>query len=364
MRKISARSRGLLVIVALATITAMCTVSTARAASSPAGAGGMSTAASHGPSSFTVSAAPSGQCTFVNVSTCQSTDPTVALNVYYSGDTSDCTFTDDVSWGDGDTSQNLVVIDPPDGWQVLAQHTYATSGVYSITETGQATNGCTVTPFTVTFTLLAAPSASCPAVSNPIWNGYVVCGNGFSSISALWTVPAAHGGGNKKAAFWVGLGGLGNGTTLAQDGTESNVVNGKAVYTAWWEFVPSPAVFLSRHKYPLHAGDVMAASVTVTNSDHFNYKLTDYGPDGTHYKWSWTFELTDSGGTHASAEVIVEDTSKGPLTNFGTVTFSQVTVDDNVMAAYGAHEFTAPGGKVSVSNIGDTAEFTVTFKHS
>lgn len=360
MRKIFARSRSLLVIVALVTVAALSGVSAADAASSSPDAGNAAQAR----------AASSAQCNLRHtISKCQSTDPTVTLSTEATGGTGgivDCTFVWDITWGDGQ-SAHATLTDPHVGWKVIAQHTYLIPNTYTVTATGLAIGtNCTLTPFVVTFTLLASPPAPppCPAVNNTVWNGYAVCGRNFGGVSARWTVPAAHGGGNKKAAFWVGLGGLGSNTTLAQDGTESNVVNGKAVYTAWWEFVPSPPVFLSRVKYPVHAGDVMHAAVTVTNGDHYHYKLEDYGTGGKHRKWSWTFEETIPGGTHASAEVIAEDTGQGPLTNFGSVTFSHVAVDGNVMAAYGAHKFTAPGGKVSVSGIGDTAKFLVTFKHS
>lgn len=98
---------------------------------------------------------PAGQCTFNPVQTCQSTDSTVALRIYYYGDTAHCLFTWYVYWGDGHSTQNLSVIAPADGYRLLAQHTYATPGVYTILVTGEATPGCTAQVGTHTFNLLA-----------------------------------------------------------------------------------------------------------------------------------------------------------------------------------------------------------------
>ena len=88
MKKRFGRSRGLLAIVALAVVAVMCSVSTAYAASAgaPGGAG-------IGPAAASRSMAASGTpCSFVPALTCESTDPAVALNIYYYGDTSACTF--------------------------------------------------------------------------------------------------------------------------------------------------------------------------------------------------------------------------------------------------------------------------------
>lgn len=208
----------------------------------------------------------------------------------------------------------------------------------------------------------SAASTACPKVNNTVWNGYAACGTKFTDIEAFWYVPASHGGGNRKASFWAGLGGLGSATTLEQTGTESNVTKGKAVYTAWWEFVPSPAVFLSRKKYPVHAGDLIGASVVVTKGDHYHFGLVDYGPkNSAQTRWSWTLEVTNPGATHASAEVIAEDTGDSALTNFGTIHFTSVYANGTYMR--NPHKFVMPGGKVKVSKITEDVNFDVTFLH-
>jgi hypothetical protein len=142
MKRLVVRSRSLVLAVALAVLAAMCTVSTAHAASS-----GSSTAASSTP------------CSFVPTLTCQSTNPAVALNIDYYGSQSGCIYVWDVDWGDGSTPVDLTVTDPADGYVVLADHTYSGANTYTITVTGQVTAGtCVANPFTAQFTLLTAPS--------------------------------------------------------------------------------------------------------------------------------------------------------------------------------------------------------------
>ena len=90
--------------------------------------------------------------------TCQSTNHTVTLNIDYYGSQSGCTYAWFVSWGDGNGSSDLTVTDPPEGYVSLANYTYAATGEYTITVTGQVTAGdCTANPFTAQFTLLSPP---------------------------------------------------------------------------------------------------------------------------------------------------------------------------------------------------------------
>ncbi len=253
-------------------------------------------------------------------------------------------------------------------------------GTYTFTY-AEKYGGCSPS-FRQTFTVTPKPpppppAAHCPSYSASTWAGYAVCGKDFTKVEALWTVPAAHGGGNKGSAFWVGLGGISG--SLEQIGTTSDVVNGKAVYGAWWEFVPggycgtffnqsacsTPPVFLAKNKYPVHAGDTIAAVVRVAHGDQYYFDLADYS---AYPKWVFSLEETNPGGTQASAEVITEDSDGRnvgiPLTDFGTVTFSQVAVNNNVMEAYNPTKYMLSAGRVSVSTLGDTALFSITYEHS
>ena len=142
------------VVLASAVVAALCTVSTAHAAS-PAGSAGNGTTAS---AKMAASDAP---CNFQGDQTCQSTDPAVTVSTYQTGDTSSCTFVWNIDWGDGQSTPDLVVTGPPSGWAVLASHTYAATGTYTISLTGEVADGvCTLTPFSRTFTLLAPPPPS------------------------------------------------------------------------------------------------------------------------------------------------------------------------------------------------------------
>jgi hypothetical protein len=164
MNKLFARSRVLLAIVALATSAAMCTVSTARAATPTAGADGVSIGASHSRAASAASASSTTQCVLDPSQTCKSTDPTVEVNVYYQGDTSECLYLFKVSWGDGNISQIDVIGPPSNSFQHLGQHTYSTPGNYTITVSTAGSPGCPGNLWTDEFDLLAPAPA--PATTN------------------------------------------------------------------------------------------------------------------------------------------------------------------------------------------------------
>jgi hypothetical protein len=127
----------LLLAVALAVAAAMCGGTAAHAAST---------------------AASSTPCSFNPATSCQSTDGTVSLSTQYSG-ASACTFTWDVNWADG-SSSDVTDTDPADGYDLLAQHTYAKAGTYHVTATGQVTAGdCSAGNASYYFTLVKPTSA-------------------------------------------------------------------------------------------------------------------------------------------------------------------------------------------------------------
>jgi hypothetical protein len=101
------------------------------------------------------------------------------------------------------------------------------------------------------------------------WAGYAAVpsaggASAFSSISGSWTVPVATCTSREEtySAIWVGLGGFDESSkALEQIGTDADCTrSGSAVYSTWYELVPAAPVTL---KLKVHAGDVMAASVTV-----------------------------------------------------------------------------------------------------
>jgi Peptidase A4 family len=155
------------------------------------------------------------------------------------------------------------------------------------------------------------------------WAGYVVRGRTFSGVSASWVVPAVKTPATGYSAFWVGLGGSGGtSTALEQAGTESDYVNGKATYVAWYELVPAPsrAVALT-----IRPGDrmrvevgVSGTKVTVTISDETTGKTVTKGlqkgdPDTSTAEW--IAEAPSMNGGHGKYRIL-------PLANYGTVRFS------------------------------------------
>jgi hypothetical protein len=96
------------------------------------------------------------------------------------------------------------------------------------------------------------------------WSGYVVSGADFSSVTGTWVQPEIDctSTGTSASAFWVGLGGNGEGSNaLEQAGTGAECKpDGTARYYAWYELVPAPSVTVSPAVRP---GDTITATVTV-----------------------------------------------------------------------------------------------------
>jgi Peptidase A4 family len=257
----------------------------------------------------------------------------VALDIYYSGDSlAGCAFTWDVNWGDGNSSQNLVVTGPPAGDVLLAQHTYATPGTYpgtyTITVSGEATpaSSCTANPFTATFTLLAPLPK--PPILNPKYSGYTTpFAHNWYAVGGTWHVPSNacqdSPFGVSDASQWVGLGGVGSkqvpGTPLVQLGVASYCVLGKQLNLAVWQVMPpdTTAHKLSPFSYPVHAGDEIFASVYFRGNGNYAMTMVDNNT-------GWTFRMNYSTGVGVvptTADWIVE-AGTGHLADFGSVTFS------------------------------------------
>ncbi|GAA3437663.1 hypothetical protein GCM10018954_072770 [Kutzneria kofuensis] len=109
--------------------------------------------------------------------------------------------------------------------------------------------------------------------------------------------------------------------------------NGRAVHTGWWETYPCYNIIDYGH--PVRAGDKIDA--TVTDNGNGTYRL--YLRDETQ---GWT-EQPDkracSGAGDVSAEVITETPiyPNGPsaLANFGTVTYTNVSVNGRPLSTAG-----------------------------
>ena len=228
-----------------------------------------------------------------------------------------------------------------------------------------------------TVTVLPVDSPTAKMSSN--WAGYAATGETFTSVSASWTVPTAScgtfptGDAGSSSATWVGLDGSGN-TLVEQIGTDSNCVGYAGEYHAWWEMAPGGPTVIGdlglTNDDPVSPGDVMSASVTATSTPG-TYTLTI---DDFSHGWSYTTTQSNPGAAGASAECTVEQPSDGglPLTNFGSVTFSQceATGSNGIATPIWDHPnnaVTMTGGsttKATVSPLSDDGtQFTVTWLH-
>ena len=296
--------------------------------------------------------------------------------------------------------------------QVTAGSTYVTSGTITIAANG--TTLCSYAPGTgggctqahlpagtdqvqATYSGSARPrydpsSASETVTVLPVhtpmtaisgnWAGYVATGDTFTAVSATWTVPTANCSTPEfsASATWVGLDGFGN-KQVEQIGTDSNcgfgLLTGEvAEYHAWWEMAPAgPTIIgnlgVTADDDPVYPGDVMSASVMATGTPGM-YTLTieDLSEVPT---WTYTTTQSNPAAAGASAEWIEEQPTGGlPLTNFGSVTFTQclATGSDGIATPIWDHPNTAltmadgSTTKATVSPLSeDGTQFTVFFQH-
>jgi hypothetical protein len=163
------------------------------------------------------------------------------------------------------------------------------------------------------------------AMTSVNWSGYATAGNpgAFTSVSSSWTQPAVTcGATNTFSSFWVGLDGDGT-QTVEQTGTEADCSNGTAAYSGWWEMFPNAPVFYNN---PVQPGDAMSASVVANGGGVFTLTLTDATQD-----WTQSTQQTSQTAQLGSAEIIAEAPSSStvlPLSDFGTVNFTNAAVDD------------------------------------
>jgi hypothetical protein len=169
------------------------------------------------------------------------------------------------------------------------------------------------------------PVANAAAMTSENWAGYGLAGSPgqFTSVSASWTQPAVTCTAQTTfSSFWVGLDGDGT-NTVEQTGTEADCDAGAATYQGWFEMFPNAPVFYDN---PVAPGDAMSASVVANGGGEFTLTLTDATAG-----WTQATNQTSATAQLGSAEVIVEAPSNAnvlPLSNFGTVSFANVTADN------------------------------------
>jgi hypothetical protein len=216
------------------------------------------------------------------------------------------------------------------GWALVAAHPAAAS----MSEPGDAFPGAPtgiVTPRASSSQPGGQSGGQDTGVSSSNWAGYAATGaaGSFTSVSASWTQPTAScAGGSQYAAFWVGLDGY-TSETVEQIGTEADCTGAgpqTPQYYAWYEVFPGAAVNFTN---PVSPGDRFTGTVTSQGNDEFRLVLEDITQG-----WTQTINATQTGADLSSAEVIAEapsNTSGGssvlPLTDFGSVNFTGVTVN-------------------------------------
>jgi hypothetical protein len=137
------------------------------------------------------------------------------------------------------------------------------------------------------------------------------------------------------SSFWVGLDGDGT-QSVEQTGTEADCANGNAAYQGWWEMFPAAPVFYNN---PVKPGDAMSASVVSNGGGAFTLTLSD-----TTQNWTQATQQTSQTAQLGSAEVIAEAPSSQtgvlPLSNFGTVNFTNADADNTPIGNSGADSLT------------------------
>lgn len=162
------------------------------------------------------------------------------------------------------------------------------------------------------------------------WAGYILTMHSrgrFGRIAGDWTEPPAScdAGRPSSALFWVGFGGYEqHSLQMEQIGTYAECDAAAAPsYGAWLELPPAPEV---RIKMRIRPGDAISASVDVSGQRAY-FVIRDH-TTGRHYARRFSVRRPDT----ATAEWIVEAPLEcerqscvvDPLTDFGTVTFSEL----------------------------------------
>jgi hypothetical protein len=162
------------------------------------------------------------------------------------------------------------------------------------------------------------------------WSGYYKTDDpgSFEHISSRWTVPAVKcGTAVSDVSVWVGFDGIDqNGVendTVLQTGTSAECNNNVAIYYAWWEYFPAPAVGLN---CPVSPGNEMAASISKVTGYTYRIHLINVttdtdclAPDVEYYGQLSTAEWIVE---RAATENIFGELEQLPLADFGNMTFT------------------------------------------
>jgi Peptidase A4 family len=197
------------------------------------------------------------------------------------------------------------------------------------------------------------------------WAGWDNTGQTYTTVSASWVQPTITCSRKETsyASFWIGLDGDGS-NSVEQTGSEGDCVRGTPKYYSWYEFYPAYPVNYSN---PVHPGDHFTSTVTYKGSGSYTLVLSD-----TTAGWSHTTTGSAPSGLNASAEVIAEAPSSNrgvlPLANFGTMSFTNATVNGAALGTVATPQkitmASASTTKASVSDLTNNTNFSVTWHHA
>lgn len=191
-----------------------------------------------------------------------------------------------------------------------------------------------------------------PTLTGRHWAGELFKSpDGFTSVSARWTVPAvACASGETGYAYsWVGMGGWHEDGALEQIGTLEGCYLGMPRYRSFWEFWPARPAFgddptRGVDLHPVAAGDVMTASVTQGSKGVYDVSETNETE-------GWT--ITQSGTSPAYSTHLSDDGSGGPGNTTAEVVHEQVPLKQPDLPSYGTITFTqavaSSGGSAPVT---------------
>jgi hypothetical protein len=210
----------------------------------------------------------------------------------------------------------------------------------------------------------AAAGSLTQAATSTNWSGYAATGRKFTKVSASWVEPKGMcSSGSQYSSFWVGLDGY-NSSTVEQTGSEVDCSGGTPQYYGWYEMYPAYPVNFSN---PVRPGDHFTGSVAYHGGGKYTLVLAD-----TTRGWRHAINASLSGAANSSAEVIAEAPSSTlgvlPLTNFGTVHFTNSMADGNTIGHYRPTKITMVNssgqGEDSVSGLSSPGKFSATWLRS
>jgi Peptidase A4 family len=210
---------------------------------------------------------------------------------------------------------------------------------------------------------MIAPNHKIGQSTSTNWSGYSAINGRYTSVSAHWTQPAASCTSQMTySSFWVGLDGDGS-STVEQTGTSADCSGGSPRYYAWYEMYPKFPVNLS---IAIRPGDSITGSVTTDGRGRFTLTIHDNTTGGNFV----TTQMLKRAKL-ASAEAIAEAPSGSggvlPLTNFGTVSFSAVTVNGAAIGSFNPDRIDMVSGgvtKAQTSALSGGTSFSVAWRHS